>query len=70
MKVLTHTDAVSILTEGMRECDQQFETTGGSTRHYVRDLLLPWLTQRDICLTKIDKNDYETASTNGQKEGV
>lgn len=58
MIVISYDEQVSMLTEAIRECDIQFETTGGSTRHYVRDLLLPYLTQRNIILTKIDKNDY------------
>jgi hypothetical protein len=62
MNVLPYDEQVSLLTEAMRECDRQFETTGGSTRHYVRDLLLPWLTQRNICLVKIDKSDYVTVA--------
>lgn len=32
----------------MRECDKDFEKVGGSTRHYVRDLLLPKLEQFGI----------------------
>lgn len=35
-------------TAAMREADQAFEKVGGSTRHYVRDCLLPILEKHDI----------------------
>ena len=62
MNVLPYNEQVTLLTDAMRECDRQFETTGGGTRHYVRDLLLPWLTQRDICLVKVSKEDYASST--------
>ncbi len=45
MKPLTEAE-VSVerrLTEAMREADRAFESVGGSTRHFVRDCLLPAL---------------------------
>lgn len=60
MNVLPYNEQISMLTEAMRECDELFQTTGGGTRHYVRDLLLPYLTQRDIGLVKFEKHDQVT----------
>lgn len=37
------TDVVNAVTEAMREADRVFENVGGSTRHHVRDCLLPVL---------------------------
>jgi hypothetical protein len=39
-------EIVDAVTEAMREADKMFETIGGSTRHYVRDLLLPILQEK------------------------
>jgi hypothetical protein len=39
-------EIVDAVTAAMREADKMFETTGGSTRHYVRDLLLPILQEK------------------------
>lgn len=39
------------LTSAMREADRAFETVGGSTRHYVRDCLLPCLTKHQLVLS-------------------
>lgn len=36
-------ELVSRLTEVMREADRAFENVGGSTRHHVRDCLIPEL---------------------------
>ena len=41
---MTMDDAcVTALTRAVREADQEFLTVGGSTRHFVRDCLLPAL---------------------------
>jgi hypothetical protein len=39
------------LTAAMREADKTFERVGGSTRHYVRDCLLPILEKHGLRLT-------------------
>ena len=36
-------DIVDRLTRAIRIADRQFETTGGTTRHYVNDCFLPAL---------------------------
>jgi hypothetical protein len=41
--IVDEMEAIEKVTAAMREADPLFEQTGGSTRHYVRDLLLPIL---------------------------
>lgn len=36
------------MTAAMREADQTFERVGGSTRHHVRDCLLPILAKHGL----------------------
>lgn len=45
-------DAVDQVTEVMREADVLFEKSGGSTRHYVRDLLIPMLAEKGLIVRK------------------
>lgn len=52
MKEATY-EIIDIVTEAMREADKMFETTGGSARHYVRDLLLPILQEKGYEVIKI-----------------
>ena len=42
---------VDSLTAAMREADETFQRVGGSTRHYVRDCLLPILWMHGITVT-------------------
>lgn len=44
------------LTAAMREADEAFKSVGGSTRHYVRDCLLPILGKHEITLSPVDEN--------------
>lgn len=37
----------------MREADKVFETTGGGTRHYVRDVLVPLMQEKGFCFCRI-----------------
>lgn len=41
------------MTAAMREADQTFERVGGSTRHHVRDCLLPILAKHGLELRLI-----------------
>lgn len=52
---LPEEEAVQLLTHIMREADRQFERIGGSTRHYVRDILLPMLEQAGIKLCRVNQ---------------
>lgn len=38
------------LTAAMREADREFEHVGGSTRHHVRDCLMPILGKHGLCI--------------------
>lgn len=38
------------MTAAMREADETFERVGGSTRHHVRDCLLPVLSRHGLRL--------------------
>jgi hypothetical protein len=42
---------IAKFTEIMREADKAFETTGGGTRHYVRDVLFPIMEREGLLLT-------------------
>ena len=46
---------VAEITEIYRDCDKMFQKTGGSTRHYVRDLFFPLLEERGFLIIKFDE---------------
>lgn len=52
---------ISDITAIMREADLMFQKTGGSTRHYIRDVFLPMLKEKGlyICKRPIDKKKSE-----------
>jgi hypothetical protein len=45
-----HPELVVRMTAAMREADKAFETVGGSTRHHVRECLLPILSDHGLRL--------------------
>lgn len=47
-------ELVRRLTAAMREADEAFERVGGSTRHHVRDCLLPILAKHGLELQLVD----------------
>lgn len=49
---LDETDLLRAVTEAVREADQLFEKSGGSSRHYVRECLLPTLAQAGLVIVK------------------
>lgn len=49
----TEDDTVRALTAAMREADEAFDRVGGSTRHHVRDCLLPVLEKRGIAVVPV-----------------
>lgn len=51
---MTEQEKIKVLTEVMREADVVFETTGGGTRHYVRELLLPMLEEKGYTISPIN----------------
>lgn len=53
-------EIVDVVTAAMREADPIFQKAGGSTRHYVRDLLLPILAEKGYEVVK-KKQDAATA---------
>jgi hypothetical protein len=46
---------VMALTEVMREADRKFEKVGGSTRHHVRDCLIPELEAAGLAVVRLPK---------------
>ena len=42
--------AVAVITNIIREADSIFEKVGGSSRHWVRDCLLPLLHKHDLII--------------------
>ncbi|HEX6431805.1 MAG TPA: hypothetical protein VF008_29140 [Niastella sp.] len=45
-------DIIAEMTAVMREADVAFETVGGGTRHYVRDVLLPMMEKAGLKIIK------------------
>lgn len=43
------------LTAAMREADRTFQRVGGSTRHHVRDCLLPVLEKHGLVLSLLEE---------------
>jgi hypothetical protein len=62
-----NSDIISSVTAVMRNADVYFETTGGGTRHYVRDLLLPMLD--DAGLQVIHKSAVPPPPSIGAQDG-
>ncbi len=48
-------ELVRRMTRAMREADQAFEQVGGSSRHHVRDHLLPVLEKHGLKLVLLPK---------------
>lgn len=54
-------DAVRRLTSAMREADQAFERVGGSTRHHVRDCLMPALEKEGLAVVDAEQRGRSEA---------
>lgn len=54
LTLVSNEEACTSITEIMRDADALFSTTGGGTRHYVRDLLLPMLERAGLRICKIE----------------
>lgn len=54
MTPLSKDETIDMLTASLRDADIRFQNIGGSTRHYVRDLLLPMFERQGICMYKKD----------------
>ena len=50
-------EIVRRLTAAMREADRAFERTGGSTRHHVRDCLLPILNKHGLRIEMVTEEE-------------
>ena len=63
-------ELVRLMTAAMREADRTFERVGGSTRHHVRDCLLPILADHGLVLvTCTDRDaDEQKARAAGRRE--
>jgi len=46
---------VKEITEIYRDCDAKFLKTGGSTRHFIRDLFLPSLEESGFIIIKVSE---------------
>ena len=49
-------DQLQNIVSLIQEADKLFETVGGSTRHFVRDCLLPLMEEKGISFTFADNN--------------
>lgn len=49
---LNESEVASLLTEAMRAADQAFERIGGSTRHHVRECLVPELERMGLTVVR------------------
>ncbi len=47
-------ELVARITRAIRECDQGFQQTGGSSRHWVRDWFLPTLQKHNLKIVNAD----------------
>ena len=63
--VLEEADEQTI-TAAMREADRVFEKVGGSTRHYVRDCLLPIMKKHGLIVVR----DLDVVFKDGVYEAV
>lgn len=50
---------VAQVTQVMRDADKRFETSGGSTRHYVRDVLFPMLEEAGLFIVSLPDKPYK-----------
>lgn len=53
MTELAADELVRVLTDVMRKADRKFEKVGGSTRHHVRDCLIPELEQAGLAVVRV-----------------
>lgn len=58
--IVNEKEAIEKVTAAMREADPLFEEVGGSTRHYVRDLLLPILEKSGFAFGKHESTSPTT----------
>jgi hypothetical protein len=59
-------DVVNAVTAAMREADRTFEKVGGSTRHHVRDCLLPILNRSGWVVVQVAAQKHLTVVVNGK----
>jgi hypothetical protein len=52
---MNETEMIRLVTQAVRDADKQFESVGGSTRHWVRECFLPALER--IGLTIVPSNN-------------
>jgi hypothetical protein len=52
-EALSGDELVKVLTLALRTGDQAYESTGGSTRHYVRECLLPVLERMRLTVVRL-----------------
>lgn len=50
-------DLINRMTAAMREADETFQRVGGSTRHHIRDCLLPILSKHQLVLKRAEDRD-------------
>lgn len=50
-------DLIADITAIMRDADKAFETRGGSTRHYIRDVFIPMLEEKGFRFTQKSATD-------------
>lgn len=53
LRPLGEQELVQLLTEAMRAADQAFDRVGGSTRHHVRDCLIPELERMGLGVVRL-----------------
>lgn len=54
-ELIKEENLIEEITALMREADQKFESIGGGTRHYVRDILLPLMEEKGLCFCRVIK---------------
>ena len=56
---LTEDKILQLVTKVARQADHEFEATGGSSRHWVRDWFLPLLRREGFMLMKVDEEEIK-----------
>ena len=54
---LSEDEILQLVTKVVRQADQEFESTGGSSRHWVRDWFLPLLRREGFMLMKVKEEE-------------
>ena len=67
---MTKNELISKVTRAVREANAQFEVTGGSSRHWVRDCFLPALERHELSIVHLTPVAADAVGEYPQEQGV